>query len=248
MATATIVQCSAVIPYTPSGAKSKGDIIVTVSRVGVAVRDIADSVAGELMVEGTALFPKTTGAIADGTRVFWNNSGPYISITSTDGIFLGTTVGASLSADTTQQVRLNAPSSASNAAVVATAFKQTIVMPAQLADFVNSGAWTIAVPFAFTVLSALWRTGKPASTSSKLATLTLSTSAGAVTGGVMALTTANQNTTGGTVAASAISGANATGAAAGTIIVTASAVTAFVEGDGWVEVTVSNNDLASPLF
>jgi hypothetical protein len=135
----------------------------------------------------------------------------------------------------------------STAGVVATASEGTVIIPAQLADFVNSGTWTIALPYGFTVLSALFRTGKPASTASKLTTLTLSTSAGAVTGGVMALTTANQNTTGGTVAATAISGANATAAAGGTIIVTPTSTTAFVEGDGWIEVTVKNNDLANAI-
>jgi predicted RecA/RadA family phage recombinase len=124
MAAATIIQNSGVIPYTPSGAKSKGDIVVTVSRVGVAVRDIAANVAGELMVEGTALFPKSTSggtAIPDGTRVFWNAGSGIISITATDGLFLGTTVGASADGDATQQVSLNRPGTAPfiQAAVVA---------------------------------------------------------------------------------------------------------------------------------
>jgi hypothetical protein len=133
----------------------------------------------------------------------------------------------------------------STAGVVATAYEDVKIIPAQLADFVNAGTWTLALPFNFTVLSALWRTGKPASTASKLTTLTLSTSTGAVTGGVMALTTANQNATGGTVAATAISGANATVVAGGTIILTPSSTTAFVEGDGWCEITIKNNDSAN---
>lgn len=117
----------------------------------------------------------------------------------------------------------------------------------QLADIVSAAAYEIVVPYAFTISSALWRTGKAASTSSKLATLTLSTTGGSITGGVMALTTANQNTAGGSVAATAISGANATQAAGSAIILTASSVTAFVEGDGWCELTLINNDLANTL-
>jgi hypothetical protein len=88
------------------------------------------------------------------------------------------------------------------------------------------------------VLSALFRTAKPASTASKLATLTVEIGGTAVTGGVMNLTSANQNTIGGSVAASAITALNV-GAAGSTLGVTASAVTAFVEGDGWVEFTVA---------
>jgi hypothetical protein len=138
-------------------------------------------------------------------------------------------------------------SGGSGTTIAATSVQQTIIIPAQLLDFANAAVWTTSVPFAFTVLSALWRTGKPASTANKGTTLTLSTSAGAVTGGVMTLTTANQNTTGGTAAATAISGANATVAAGGTIIITPSSTTTFVEGDGWVEITVTDNDLANAL-
>lgn len=132
-------------------------------------------------------------------------------------------------------------------AVIAVAIQQTIVVPVQLADFVNSATWKLALPFAFTLKSALFRTGKPASTAAKAATLTTTVSGQAVTGGVMGLTTANQNATGGTVAASAISGANATGLAGGTVEFAVSGVTAFVEGDGYVEFTVTNNDLANTL-
>ena len=129
--------------------------------------------------------------------------------------------------------------------IVATAFKQTIILPLQLAD-IATGTFALAVPFAFTVTAALFRTAKPASTASKLATLTVEINGTGVTGGAMALTTANQNTIGGTVAASAITAAN-TGTAGQTLGVTASAVTAFVEGDGWVEFTVVNNDLANAI-
>jgi hypothetical protein len=123
------------------------------------------------------------------------------------------------------------------AATLQPACKQTVIMPLQLAD-IAAGTFKIGMPAAFQVLSALFRTAKPASTAAKLATLTVGISGVAVTGGVMALTTANQNTIGGTVAASAITALNL-GAAGSTLEVTASAVTAFVEGDGWVEFTVA---------
>lgn len=130
----------------------------------------------------------------------------------------------------------------------ATASEQTYVIPAQLADFANSQVWKIAVPYAFTVKSALFRVGKAATTAAKAATMTLTVSGNAVTGGVISLTSANCTPTGASVAASAISGANATGAAAGTIEFTASSVTAFVEGDGYFEVVVTNNELAGGTF
>lgn len=115
--------------------------------------------------------------------------------------------------------------------------KQVVVMPLQLAD-IAAGTFKIGMPSAFIVTSALFRTAKPASTASKLATLTVGISGTGVTGGVISLTTANQNTIGGAAAATAITALNV-GAAGATLEVTASAVTTFVEGDGWVEFTVA---------
>lgn len=131
--------------------------------------------------------------------------------------------------------------------LLSTSVQRTEIIPCQNLDFINSGAITISLPYNFTLVSAVYRTNKPATTAAKAATLTLSTSGGSLTGGVVALTSANLNTQGGTNAFSAISGANATVAAGGTIIATASSVTTFVEGDGYIELTCVNNDLAAAL-
>lgn len=120
--------------------------------------------------------------------------------------------------------------------------KQTLIIPiGTLVLIADTNTYRVAVPFAFTVLSARHVVDKPATTSNKLTTLTLSTTGGAVTGGVMALTSANCTPTGNPVAATTISGANATQTAGAEIIITASSTTAFVEGTGHVEVVVSNN-------
>lgn len=124
----------------------------------------------------------------------------------------------------------------------ATAFQQTIAIPVQLLDLA-AGTFGITVPFAFKVNSAKFVTLKPATTAAKAATLTVEIATVAVTGGVIALTSANQNTIGGSVAASAITALN-TGAAGASLGVTVSAVTAFIEGDGWIEFNVTNVDLA----
>lgn len=130
--------------------------------------------------------------------------------------------------------------------VVAAATKSTIIMPVQLADLANAEVFKVAVPFAFTVTSIGFRTGKPASTASKLATLTAQVNGTPVTGGAVALTTANQNATGTLTAGSAITALNV-GTAGQTLEAAASSVTAFVEGDGWVEFGVTNNDLANAI-
>jgi hypothetical protein len=129
--------------------------------------------------------------------------------------------------------------------LAANACKQTVILPLQLAD-IAAGDFKVNVPFAFTLLAANFRTGKPATTAAKAATLTPDINGVAVTGGVIGLTSANQNTIGGAVAGSAVTAGN-TGTAGQALGVTASAVTAFVEGDGWVEFTVLNNDLANAL-
>lgn len=129
-----------------------------------------------------------------------------------------------------------------NASVNARAYKQTYIIPVQLSAIVNSADYRLAIPYAFRLDSVLFRTTTVASTAAKLATLTADVNAVAVTGGVMALTTANQNTAGGTVAGTAIT-AGGTGTAGQTIGATASAVTAFAEGAGFIEFTVTNLDL-----
>ena len=131
----------------------------------------------------------------------------------------------------------------SNAVLSPTAVEQTVIIPAQLLDLTGTEAYQIAVPFAFTVKAFGWRTGKPASTSGKTATLTAQVAASSVTGGAVTITTANQNATGTLTAASAITGSN-TGTAGQTVGFVLSAVTAFAEGDGWAELTIVNNDLA----
>jgi len=133
-----------------------------------------------------------------------------------------------------------------SAALIGSATKQTIILPLQLPDILGTSQFSIGMPFSFTVNSALFKTARPATTAAKLATLTVQVNGVSVTGGVMNLTSANQTPANASVAASAIT-AGGTGAAGTSIGVIASAVTAFVEGDGWVEFTVTNNDLLNVL-
>lgn len=117
---------------------------------------------------------------------------------------------------------------------------QTVILPLRLAD-IAAGVFAVNVPFNFTLNSTLFRTFAPATTAAKAATLTPIIGAVPVTGGVMALTSANQNAINNTVAGTAIT-AGATGTANSILGVTASAVTAFIEGSGQVEFSVTNND------
>lgn len=168
-----------------------------------------------------------TNAVASPIGVFTLSAGETLQYTPGQGFRVTTTSGAiknTQTAGSANQLKVLIP--------IATGLLSTLV---------NTTTYRVALPFGFTVLSARFVADVPATTTSKLATLTLSTTAGAVTGGVMALTSANMTPTGAAVAATAISGANATGTAGQEVIITVSAVTAFVEGSGHVEVTVSNN-------
>lgn len=131
--------------------------------------------------------------------------------------------------------------------VVANLTKQTVIIPVQLVDLAT-GTLKIALPFGFTVVGTpQFRVAKPATTASKLATATLQVNGVAATGGVISLTSANCTPMGAAVAASAAVTAGGTGTAGQTVEFALSAVTAFVEGDGYFEVTVTNNDLANAI-
>jgi hypothetical protein len=130
-------------------------------------------------------------------------------------------------------------------AVNANVCKQVVTLGVQLSDLA-AGNFKVAMPNAFTLQSIGFRTAKPASTASKAVTLQAAINGVNCTGGVINLTTANQNTIGGFVAGTPITAGNV-GTAGQTLEVNVSAVTAFVEGDGWVEFTVLDNDLANTI-
>lgn len=127
-----------------------------------------------------------------------------------------------------------------------TAAQQKIILPVQLVNLTNAENRKIALPFAFKVLDAKFRVGEAVTTAAKLATLTTQITGVACTGGVIALTSAAATPSGALIAGTAIT-ALQDGVAGDTLEAVASAVTAFVEGDGYVEWTVINKDLANAL-
>lgn len=129
-------------------------------------------------------------------------------------------------------------------AAFAIAAQDVVVIPvASLAALANGQVLDVAVPYPFRVVSALFRVDVAATTAAKAATLTVRVNDVAVTGGVIALTSANCTPSGATVAASAVTGGN-TGTANQNVGVLVSSVTAFVEGSGQIEITVSNTSIA----
>jgi hypothetical protein len=82
---------------------------------------------------------------------------------------------------------------------------------------------------------------KPATTASKAATLSTKITGTAVTGGAVALTSANATPAGAKVAGSTVTAANKF-APTDTIEILAASVTAFVEGNGYLVLTIQNTD------
>jgi hypothetical protein len=122
------------------------------------------------------------------------------------------------------------------------AAQQTIQQYTTLAALANAQVMSLALPYAFKLVSVGFRTRVVASTAAKAATLTGQVNGVSVTGGVVSLTTANQNTSGGLTAGTSVTAGN-TGTAGQTVGVVVSGVTAFVEGDGFVEYVVTNTNL-----
>ena len=122
--------------------------------------------------------------------------------------------------------------------VAAVAFKETILIP--LGDMplvADTVSWRIALPYAFTLSSVLFRADVPITTGAKAATLQAGINGTPCTGGAIAV--AGAYATGATQAGSAITALNV-GAAGNTIDIVASAVTTFVEGTGHIEATIIN--------
>jgi hypothetical protein len=131
--------------------------------------------------------------------------------------------------------------------IAASLVKQTIILPIGLVGITGNGLQlALPVPFAFAVTSCLFRIAKVVTAGAKLATLTVQVNGSSVTGGVINLTSANCTPYGATVAGSAITGSN-TGTAGQTVGFISSAVTPFTEGDGWLELTVTNLDFAATV-
>lgn len=106
------------LDYTPAGAVTAGDVVVSGEVVGIATHDIAASVQGALAVSGVFKVPKVTGALAKDAKVYWGATSDPVSGTAGTGAAAGTGVGAymgsaayaALSGDAYVYVRLNAPS------------------------------------------------------------------------------------------------------------------------------------------
>lgn len=116
--------------------------------------------------------------------------------------------------------------------------KSILTIPIKLAKVANGDVLTNFTPgFPGSIVRAAFVVTDPVVTASKLATLNLEINAVNLTGGVISLTSANCTPLGAVIAGTAIT-ANNTFGATDTISVEASSVTAFVEGEGVLLLTL----------
>lgn len=132
----------------------------------------------------------------------------------------------------------------STPAIAAGVGVNTITIPVSLATITAADVLTAYTPgYKFKLLSISYAAKVPVTTGSKLATLSLKIGSTAVTGGAVALTSANCTPLGKVTDGTSITAAN-TGANNSTISVVAASVTAFAEGDGYLFLRVQNMDTA----
>jgi predicted RecA/RadA family phage recombinase len=74
---------------------------------GVAVNDVLSGASGVFSTEGIFDITKTTGAIAVGAPVYWDNTNRYCTATANSNAEIGVCVAAAGSDDTTVRVKLS---------------------------------------------------------------------------------------------------------------------------------------------
>ena len=86
--------------YTPVGALNAGDVVVLNGILHFAQRDIPAAVEGALAISGgNWKGVKASGALADGSFVYWDQSNNVFTATSSGNILAGTAIGAYASGD-----------------------------------------------------------------------------------------------------------------------------------------------------
>lgn len=92
----------------PTGGLSSGEGAVVGAIFGVAAFDAAQGDPVELVTSGVFELPKSAGVIAEGARVWWDDSGKTVENASATGLFpIGTCIGGAADGDATCTVRLD---------------------------------------------------------------------------------------------------------------------------------------------
>ena len=91
----------------PTGGVASGDGVLVGSLFGIAAGDAAENDNVEVQTTGVFDLPKATGAIAQGAKVYWDNTNKNVTTTATANTLIGAATVAAASGDATARVKLN---------------------------------------------------------------------------------------------------------------------------------------------
>lgn len=74
---------------------------------GVAVTTVANGSEGEFSIEGAYSLPKASGALAQGAKVYWDNTNKVVTGTASGNTLIGCALKAAASGDASAVVLLN---------------------------------------------------------------------------------------------------------------------------------------------
>jgi len=107
---ATLKSDAGVWDYTPSSAKSAGDVVLLGKVVGVVCRPIAANAKGAVAVRGVFTFDKVTGGALTAGSVAYLHSNLKVTGSSTTTGIAGIVAVDAAAGDTTVDVEINAGS------------------------------------------------------------------------------------------------------------------------------------------
>lgn len=104
---ARYVSANYTLDYTPSTAKSAGDVVVLSDLVAVVTHDIAANKLGAVSACGVWELPKAAVAVSQGDALYWDATAGNATTTATDNTFAGHAALAAESGDAVVRCLLN---------------------------------------------------------------------------------------------------------------------------------------------
>lgn len=101
------VQDGEVVTLTAPYAVASGGGAKIGALFAVAVGTVAEGAEGEFATVGVFDLPKATGAIAQGAKVYWDDTNRVVTGTASGNTLIGVAVRAAASGDAAARVRLN---------------------------------------------------------------------------------------------------------------------------------------------
>jgi predicted RecA/RadA family phage recombinase len=138
---ATFRQEGCAIDYTPTTAKTAGDVVVQNGLLGVVKTDIAANALGSLTTEGVFRFTKATSAgnaMAVGQMVYYDTVNDRVTTDPALGLAAGKVVAAAALSDTTVDVTINETDGSAQVAGVAVAASTALTASSTETNFSNS--------------------------------------------------------------------------------------------------------------